>query len=190
MIASIHGVVNGSNNDSLVVEVGGIGIRVFTPAQVRINQQIGDVVSLFTFLVVREDALNLFGFETEEERDFFVLLLGVNGVGAKTALALLSGLTVETIRRAVLSEQPDLMGRIPGVGKKTAQKIILTLQGKVGNMEGLGTLILDVDTEVLDALTSLGYSVVEGQAAIQSIAKNAPRDLESRLRLALAYFSS
>jgi Holliday junction DNA helicase RuvA len=133
--------------------------------------------------------LALYGFETQQDCDFFNLLLGVNGVGPRTAIAILSALSVDALRRAVLSEQPEIFARVPGVGKKTAQKILLHLQGKVSGTVGDVMPTLEVDSEVLDALTGLGYSVIEAQAALQSIPRDTAKDLETRLRLALQYFS-
>jgi Holliday junction DNA helicase RuvA len=188
MIASIEGEVITAGEDHVVVRVGGIGLRVFIPSGLR-SLRPGDRTMLHTYLVVREDLLALYGFETQQDCDFFVLLLGVNGVGPRIALAVLSALSVDAIRRAVLSEQPEVFARVSGVGKKTAQKILLHLQGKVTG--GLGEMqpTLDVDSEVLEALTGLGYSVVEAQAALQAIPRDAAKDLETRLRLALQYFS-
>jgi Holliday junction DNA helicase RuvA len=191
MIATLSGEIISLDEDSLVIGVGGIGVRVYVPTALKDRAYKGDQLFLHTHLVVRQDALTLYGFESEEERDFFQLLLGVNGVGPRLALTLLSTLSVDAIRRAVLSEQAEIFARVPGVGKKTAQKVVLYLQGKVGKgvlVEGSPTL--DVDTEVLEALTALGYSVVEAQAALQSIARDAPQDVETRLRLALQYFST
>jgi holliday junction DNA helicase RuvA len=190
MIAYLHGEVISKGDDHLVVLIGGIGLRVHVPAAVREGIRIGESIALHTYLVVREDALNLYGFEKSEERDFFVLLLAVNGIGPRTALAILSTLSVDAVRRAVLSEQADIFSRVPGVGKKNAQKILLYLQGKVGGEVSLSvSLRMDADASVLDALTGLGYSVVEAQAALQSLPKNAPEDLEERLRLALQFFA-
>jgi len=191
MIASIRGEVISRAEDSLVVEVGGVGFLVHAaPAFCRIAQ-VGETIFLHTYLVVREDALILYGFETEELRNFFILLLGVNGVGPRTSLSIVSTLSIDVIRKAVLSEQADAFARVPGVGKKTAQKILLHLQGKVsGELSGLAAQTLDVDAEVLDALTGLGYSVVEAQAALQSLPRDTPADVETRIRLALQYFSS
>lgn len=190
MIAAIHGEVMRVGDDHLVVLVGGVGFRIYVPAVLRSQMQPGERLFLHTHLVVREDSLSLYGFQEEGEREFFNLLLGVNGVGPRLALAILSALPVDAIRQAVLSEQVEILGRVPGVGKKTAQKILLHLQGKVGAGPALaGHPLSDVDGEVLDALTSLGYSVVESQAALQSIPRDAPADLETRLRLALQYFS-
>jgi len=192
MIAAIRGEVITKGEDHLVIETGGIGFKVYVTQDLTLNTVVGDPVFLNTFLVVREDALSLFGFETEELRDLFVLLLGVNGVGPRIALAILSSMSPDAIRRSVLSEQPDLFARVSGVGKKTAQKIILHLQGKIS-----GELVISqepgrfqIDAQVLDALTGLGYSIVEAQAAIQSIPRESASDVESRIRMALQYFSN
>jgi Holliday junction DNA helicase RuvA len=191
MIAAIRGEVISRGEDHLVIETGGIGFKVFTTQDIALRIVVGDPVFLFTYLVVREDALTLFGFETEEVRDLFILLLGVNGVGPRLALAIISSMSPDAIRRSVLSEQPDLFARVSGVGKKTALKIILYLQGKISGEMPVshepGTI--EIDAQVLDALTGLGYSIVEAQAAIQSIPRGSASDVESRLRLALQYFS-
>jgi Holliday junction DNA helicase RuvA len=191
MIASLAGEILALEADALVVAVGGVGLQVAVPAPLRDQAKIGEHVSLFTHLVVREDLLTLYGFETREARELFGLLLGVNGVGPRLALAVLSTLSPPAIRRAVFQDQPEVFSRVPGVGKKTAQKIQFHLQDRLPAAEGLEPVaaISDADTEVLDALTSLGYSVVEAQAALQALPKDTPEDVETRLRLALQYFS-
>jgi Holliday junction DNA helicase RuvA len=190
MIATLQGEILSIGENSLVVQVGGVGLQVATPAAVCARKRVGEAVFLFTHLIVREDLLALYGFESEAERDTFVLLLGVNGIGPRIALAVVAMLSVETIRRAVLSEQADLFARVPGVGKKNAQKILLHLQGKIkGEGITLGGPVSDADEAILEALTGLGYSVVEAQAAIQALGKEAPQDVEERLRLALQYFN-
>ena len=190
MIASVEGVISSILDDSLVINVNGIGFRVLVPKNLLKESELYKPQTLQTYLVVREDALTLFGFETAEERDLFVVLIGANGVGPRTALAILSTMSVGLIQQAINKEEVDLFTRVPGVGKKTAQSIILQLQGKMkGEFTLLDKSIRDIDTEVMDALTSLGYSVVEAQSAIQMIPKDAPKDLETRLRLALQYFS-
>jgi len=112
-------------------------------------------------------------------------------VGPRTALAVLSTLNLDTVQRAVFSDEPDLLSRVPGVGKKTAQKMVLYLQDRLKPVSGLEKIasMSDTDSEVLAALTSLGYSVVEAQTAIQSIPKDALDDVEERLRLALQQFT-
>jgi holliday junction DNA helicase RuvA len=191
MIASIRGEISEVTTSSLVIRVGGLGLRVYVPTSLRSQVKIGETADLHTYLVVREDALSLYGFESVEECDFFVLLLGVNGIGPRTALAVLSVLSTDAIRRAVVSEQSDVFSRVPGVGKKTAQKILLHLQGRISAeaIPGFTSAITEIETEVLAALTNLGYSVVEAQTAIQAIPRDAPQDIETRLRMALQYFS-
>jgi Holliday junction DNA helicase RuvA len=191
MIASISGKVTSIEKDSLVVDLGGVGFQVFVPAPLIDRLHIGESVFLHTSLIVRQDALTLYGFETRENREYFGLLLSVNGIGPRLALAVLSTLNPDAIRRAIFHEQAEIFSRVPGVGKKTAQKILLTLQDKIQAAEGLEPVarISEADTEILEALTTLGYSVVEAQAALQSIPRDAPQDVEARLRLALQYFS-
>jgi Holliday junction DNA helicase RuvA len=191
MIARINGRIIDLMEDSIVVSLGGVGIQLFVPLQLHTNSQVGDLIQLHTYLVVREDSLTLFGFSSTEQRDFFQLLLSVSGVGPKIALSGLSTLNPDAIRRAVFAEQSEVFSRIPGVGKKTAQKILLHLQDKVKATDGFEPVaaIDHTDAQVLEALISLGYSVVEAQAAIQSIPKDSSDDVESRIRLALQYFS-
>jgi Holliday junction DNA helicase RuvA len=191
MIASLKGKVLESGSDHLVVGIGGVGLLVYVPAPLKESLRIGDDTQLYTYLVVREGALTLYGFESKEERSLFELLLTVNGVGPRLALAVLSTLSADAIRRAVFHEQPEVFNRVPGVGKKTAQKILLQLQDKISDVSGVEAMatISDVDTEVISALTSLGYSVVEAQAALQAVPKDTPQDVEERLRLALQYFT-
>ncbi len=133
----------------------------------------------------------MYGFETKADRDLFLLLLGADGVGPRTAMAVISGTTIDVIQRAVFGDSPDLLGRVPGVGRKTAQKIVLYLHDRLKPSDILQSIssMSDADNEVLAALTALGYSVIEAQTAIQSIPKEAPGDVGERLRLALQYFS-
>jgi len=191
MIASLRGKVTQIETDHLVLELGGVGLMVAVPAPLLDQFEIGRQVFLYTSLIVREDSLSLYGFETGETRELFHLLMGVSGVGPRLALAILSTLSPDAIRRAVFHEQPEIFSRVPGVGKKTAQKIHFHLQDRMPTMEGLGPVaqMTDVDTEVLEALTTLGYSVVEAQAALQAIPRETPQEVETRLRLALQYFS-
>lgn len=192
MIASLNGRVTDKGIDFAVIEVGGLGFQVFIPSPLVDEFRVGENVFLYTYLVVREDSLTLYGFANAEEREFFNLLIGVNGVGPRLALATLSTLNPDAIRRAVFSEQPEIFTRVPGIGKKSAQKIALHLQGRIQAVDGLEPVATmdDTDTQVLEALIALGYSIVEAQAALQIIPRDAPDDIETRIRLALQYFSS
>jgi Holliday junction DNA helicase RuvA len=191
MIANLKGRVADKGPDFAILEVGGMGFQVYIPSPQVDELRVGESVFLHTYLVVREDSLTLYGFSTAEEREFFTLLIGVSGVGPRIALATLSTLNPDAIRRAVFSEQPEIFTRVPGIGKKGAQKIALHLQDRIKAVDGLEPVAAmdDADTQVLEALVALGYSVVEAQAALQTIPKDTPHDVETRIRLALQYFS-
>ncbi len=192
MIASIQGKVIQKGNDFIVINVSGLGFQVFSTHEIVDKAQIGENFSFYTQLIVREDSLALFGFADEMEKHYFNLLLGVSGVGPRLAISILSTLPIEAINRSVSSEQSEIFSRVPGVGKKTAQKIIIHLQGKIQSISGIPTIasnLKETDIEVLDALTALGYSIVEAQAAIQNIPRETPDDVEQRLLAALKYFS-
>ncbi len=192
MIASLKGIIAAVENDSIVLEVGGVGFQVYVPAPVKDKLQVGDVIFLYTRLIIREENWSLCGFETKESREYFNLLMGVNGIGVRLAILILSALSPDSIRRAVFNEQADIFCRVPGIGRKTAQKILLYLQDRIPSTDTLAPIALmsDVDSEVLAALTTLGYSVVEAQAALQYIPHDTPQDIEMRLRQALQYFTS
>lgn len=190
MIASVEGRIRAVAKDALVVDIGGIGLRVACPQPTLAAARVGEMILLCTHLVVREDDLSLVGFATEEELSLFEKLISVSGVGPKLGLTVLSAMAPDALRLAIGQEQPDLLARVPGIGKKTAQKIVLELKDKVGAVEvpeGLAALT-EADAAVIDALTALGYSIVEAQRAVQAL----PRDLvdiEDRLRRALASFN-
>lgn len=192
MISILHGSVISQETDGIIVDVSGVGFHVMVPSNLRAHLQPGENIYLYTRMIVREDALLLCGFETKEGREVFDLLLSVNGIGPRLAMSVLSTLAPDTIRRAVFNEQADIFSRVPGIGSKTAQKIVLHLHDRLPAIEGLEPLsrISDVDSEVLSALTSLGYSLVEAQAALQYIPRDTPQDVETRLRVALQYFTT
>lgn len=187
MITTLRGQIIQLEENAAILEVGGVGLRIFVPKQILGRVKIGESIMLQTHLVVREDALNLYGFDTLIDRSLFTMLLGVDGVGPKAALAVLSTLDFETVQHAVFNNQDEILNRVPGVGKKTAQKIILYLQDRLKPTSGLERIasMSDSDSEVLAALTALGYSIVEAQSALQGLPKDAPENVEDRLRLAL-----
>ena len=191
MIATVSGEISQILDGQVVVSLGGLGLLVNVTENTCLESHLGKPQTFHTYLVVREDQLALYGFATPEERDLFIHLIGVAGIGPKTGLVALSTLAPETVRRAITADQPEIFARVPGIGKKTAQKIILDLQGKIQPLEPLEAAyrLDDVDTEVLEALTALGYSVVEAQAALQFIGREENPDVEERLRKALQYFS-
>jgi Holliday junction DNA helicase RuvA len=190
MIRMVRGTVMARGKDYLVIDVNGVGYKVFVPEPAALAANSHEELMLHTYLQVREDALNLFGFADAEELAMFELLLAVNGVGPKVALAALSVLSPDMLRMAVAAEEPALIARVPGVGKRTAEKIVLELRDKIKQPSSLQTIAYatDVDSEVIDALISLGYSVVEAQRAVQKLPKEA-EGVEERLRLALSQFT-
>lgn len=190
MISSLSGRITQIGESSLVLEISGVGFKVHVPRGVLSEAQSGQSLTLHTYLVVRENELSLYGFPTTEARDTFTLLIGVERVGPKLALAILSALTVGSLRAAVLGGQSAVLGKVPGVGSKTAQKIVLHLADRILPMEGDAPIAAaqPADGDLLDALMALGYSVVEAQAALQSLPADAPADIEERLKMALRYF--
>jgi holliday junction DNA helicase RuvA len=190
MIASIQGkVANIDTKDNCaVIVVGGIGYKVFAP-QTTLSR-LNDDVFLHTHLIVREDSLTLYGFSTPAERRLFETLLKISGVGPKVALSIMSTLSLDNLRNAVVSERSDILTRVPGIGKKTAQKILFELKDKLSiGLDAVPvTAFDDVNSDVMDTLVALGYSIVEAQMAIQTLPPDAPDNVEDRVRLTLQYF--
>jgi len=192
MIARLSGTVWSIGEGHVVVRAGGVGLQVHTPSGVLAQLDgVGQPVELFTHLHVRESELTLYGFLTEEELALFKLLLSVSGVGPKVALALLGTVSPDTLRQAVVQEEPGLLSRVPGIGPKTARAIIFHLKDKLipTGVEAV-PLLSDADAEVIAALTGLGFSLVEAQAALQGLPRDEDLSLEERVGQALAYFAA
>lgn len=191
MIRRLRGVVAAVAPDHLVVQVGGVGFHVRVPTSVLDQVDgVGRPVELVTHLLVRENELSLYGFLTEEELALFELLLGVSGVGPKVALATLSTVSPDALRQAVLREEPGILARVPGIGPKTARAVIFHLRDRLAAAGAeAAPLLTDLDAEVINALTALGFSVVEAQAALQSLPRGEELDLEERIRRALSYLA-
>ncbi|HEX9926128.1 MAG TPA: Holliday junction branch migration protein RuvA [Anaerolineae bacterium] len=189
MIGSLRGEIIDKEENALLIEVSGVGYYVLAPTTLLDVLEIGMQTQLFTHLHVREQELTLFGFPDEEELDLFRTLLHVQGIGPKVALAILSHLSVETLRQAVAREEAALLARVPGIGPKKAKQIVFQLRDKVGfeDIFVTSTPISDTDGEVIAALTTLGYSVVEAQAALQQLPKEArDESIEEKIRIALS----
>ena len=191
MINSLNGIVGYVSSDSLTIDVQGVGFQVFVDKKLLSEQRAGDPLRLLIQMIFRQDTLALYGFTTQEERTIFNLFLGVGGIGPKLAIAILSNLSLDIIRNAVLAEKPEYFMRVPGVGKKTAQKIVIHLQGKFPDIGDYPVgMVSSSDDEVIESLIALGFSVVEAQTAVQSIPKDFSQDVEERLRYALKFFST
>ena len=194
MIASVRGTLLQTAPDHIVVEVGGVGLLIYAPRQVLgAVGAIGDLVLLYTNLQVREDSLTLYGFATTDQRQLFETLLGVTGIGPKVALSLLGSGTPDELRSAIAAGDVARLSRTPGIGKKTAERLVLELKGKIDLRNvvapaGATPAVMAANAELAEMLTSLGFSAAEANAAILALPADAPAELEERLRLTLRYF--
>ncbi|HEX5824616.1 MAG TPA: Holliday junction branch migration protein RuvA [Candidatus Limnocylindrales bacterium] len=194
MIASVEGRVGAVAFDSVVIEVGGIGYRVFAAPAILVTAVPGSIVKLFTYHLVREDQQSLFGFRTTEDLGFFTLLLTVTGVGPKVALAIVGSRPTPDLQLAIMAQDQAVLTSIPGIGKKLAERIIFELKEKVaaagiaastasGAVAGGGA----TESEVVAALQALGYSLAEARDASHAALVNATigGTLEDRVKAAL-----
>lgn len=173
MISSITGTVKSSSVNSIVVEVGGVGVLLQVPARVASSVALGNSVSFHTYLIVREDALTLYGFTEISERDFFELLLSVTGVGPKVAQSILASNDASIIASAILTANHKLLESVPGLGKKGAQRLVLELKDKVGGFAGgVSQVNLSITNQVENALQGLGYSNKEAAQMVAQISSN------------------
>lgn len=190
MIASLQGIVDTIGADWMVVNVNGVGFKVNVPTSVLSEGGvIGREIKLFTHLHVREDELTLFGFAAPEDLQLFNTLLNVSGLGPRTALGMLSTMSTDQLSLAIASASIELLTSIPGIGKKTAERIVLELKDKVGafiTITPAGRIVQE-NADVLSALTSLGYSVIEATRAIAVLPSGKQVSLEERIKQALQY---
>ncbi|MDD3243822.1 MAG: Holliday junction branch migration protein RuvA [Eubacteriales bacterium] len=175
MYAYITGRLDYKDTESLVVEAGGVGYRILAGARtLSALPECGSTVKVYTYLQVREDAMVLFGFYTAEEKSMFQKLITVNGVGPKVGMAIISGMSVADIAIALVSNDAKAFSRVPGVGKKTAERLILELKEQMGQAEltasdgGVPSIPLGVglEQEAVQALMALGYSSAEASKAV------------------------
>jgi len=193
MITSIHGTLETCRADQAIIRVGGFSLRVFAPTSTLNSlSQPGAEVSLYTHFHVREDEMTLYGFSGEEERDAFEQLIGVSGIGPKIALALLSVMDARTLYKAIADEDQQKLALAPGIGKRTAARIVLEMKGKLPSLSALGGggyTSGKSQAEVLEALVGLGYSMAEAQAALARIPPDQALTLEQQITFALRSFS-
>ena len=200
MIAYLKGIIAEVTPTRLVLEVNHIGYEIFISAREASElPRRGEEVKIYTYFNVREDAMQLFGFQSEDDLEMYKLLLNVNGVGPKAALGILSVLTADDVRFAVLSDDVKTLSRAPGIGKKTAQKLILELKDKLKledafekklmheqeNADLNDTDFHDGRQEAVEALTALGYSSSEALKAVHKVTDVDPGDVEAILKAAL-----
>ena len=179
MIGSLKGKIVLKTDKSLIIETGGVGYKVsVSPDVLSKTSKIGDEVFLFIHTHVREDALDLYGFLNLEDLNFFEMLLNVSGIGPRSALAILGVATIETLRRAIGTGDTSYLTKISGIGRKTAEKIVIELRDKIGE-EKSGTS-LQGELDALEALKSLGYSQNEARSALKKTSPEATTNAKIR----------
>ncbi|MCJ7965924.1 MULTISPECIES: Holliday junction branch migration protein RuvA [unclassified Eubacterium (in: firmicutes)] len=193
MIGFVEGIIEYIDVDKIVVNNNGVGYNVFMPASQIDTLNVDETVRVFTYLNVREDAMQLFGFLTRDDLEVFKLLITVNGIGPKGGLAVLSTITTDDLRVAVISEDAKAISKAPGIGAKTAQKVIIELKDKL-NLEDVLEPKLDANFQVNDnnsmseavmALVALGYSQADAYRAVKSIDNIEELDVENVIKMAL-----
>ena len=200
MISFIQGQIVDSTEHSVIVETGGIGYEIYmTGTSIEKAARIKGTVKIHIYFHVREDAMQLFGFLSKDDLKIFRLLLGVNGIGPKAALGVLAGLTADELSFAVLSDDVKTLSRAPGIGKKTAQKLILELKDKLRLEDAFekklahqqeeavlsGESVKDGSKEAVEALVALGYSSTDALRAVRKVSDVPPEDVEAILKAAL-----
>lgn len=199
MISYIRGKLAAVEEEKVILDVGGVGYGIFMPGQSMGRlPAIGSEVQLHTYLNVREDAMQLFGFLTRDDLKIFKLVIGVSGIGPKGGLSILSKLTPDDLRFAVLSGDAKAISATPGIGKKTAEKLIIELKDKL-SMEDMiresvseetvipQSGITGIQTDAVQALTALGYGSTEALRAVKQVAVTEETDVETVLKQALKY---
>ncbi len=171
MIAKIEGIVWDTNEKFITVGVGGIGFKIFALAETKETSKKGEKISLFTHLVVREDALNLYGFLTEEELKFFEMIISISGIGPKTALNVLNISSVPALKRAISSGDTSHLTKVSGIGKKIAEKMVLELKDKVTVSEEESDVIFRDEIDAIEALKTLGYNPKDARDALREVEK-------------------
>jgi Holliday junction DNA helicase RuvA len=193
MIAGLKGTLQALGSDWAIINVNGIGFQVYMPTSTLSTLgATGEEVELHTHLYLREDNATLYGFATAEELGLFQTLIGVSGLGPKLALVMLSAMSVEKLAMAIASGSADLLAEIPGIGKRTASRIILELKEKIaaGWLAAPVAELAAENADVVAALTSLGYSVREATRAVATLPQDQKLTLEEKIKLALQYFTA
>lgn len=187
MIGSITGTPQLITDKYAIIDVHGVGYKIFLPSKTLSEISNEDAVSIFTHLIVKEDALDLYGFKTLAERDFFEMLISVSGVGPKGALGVISVSSLENLKKAIASSEITYLTQVSGIGKKTAEKVVIELRDKLQlfNVDSNGFTFRG-DSDVIEALKSLGYSHFDARDAVKEIPKEIT-DTNSRIKEALKF---
>lgn len=194
MIGYVRGTISHILTDHCLIDVQGIGYRVFIAAATRQKLAVGKVSSLFTHMHVREDAMLLYGFYTQDEYDLFLILTSINGIGPKVAMGILSAIDPNQFRLAISTKNIGTLTKLPGIGKKTAERMLLELKDKIGVItdeeimeDPVMVISGDIVDEAIQALLALGYNQNEIMPVVKKLGKNA-QSVESLIKLALREF--
>lgn len=185
MIARLEGQILHTEEGYVMLDVGGVAFGIYVPSD--FAAPVGERVILHTYLQVRDTELSLYGFLEREEKHLFELLMSVSGVGPKAALSVLSTLSPDTLRRAILNDQAEVLTRAQGIGKKTGRSIILHLKDRIKQQDVVSGEVVEDDADVIAALTALGFSIVEAQRAIQQLPPDEDLTLDDKIRRALVF---
>ncbi len=189
MIGSLRGIVQDININNLLLDVGGVGYLVYAPVHTVAEAKLGKELFVHTYLAVRETALDLYGFATADEQRFFEMLIGISGVGPKSALSILSLADVPTLQNAIAQNNIDYLTKVSGIGKKLAQKIVLELKDKVGDVTVAGSSANQDDASVIEALEAMGYKQSEAREAVKQLPTKV-KGLNARVAAALKSMSN
>ena len=195
MIGYVRGIVTHLFKESCYVDVHGVGYRVYVPITTRQQLIEGQEATLFTYLNVREDAMQLYGFWTEDEYELFILLISVSGIGPKVGLGILSGMTPEAFKLAVINGQVQQLTKLPGIGKKSAERLVLELKDKLAKMtqisvetpaaiQPIGVTHSGPSGEAIEALVSLGYAQKDVEALVESL-NDGSKDVSALIKACL-----
>lgn len=195
MIGYVRGIVTHLFKESCYVDVHGVGCRVYVPTTTRQQLIEGQEATLFTYLNVREDAMQLYGFWTEDEYELFILLISVSGIGPKVGLGILSGMTPEAFKLAVINGQVQQLTKLPGIGKKSAERLVLELKDKLVKMtqisvetpaaiQPIGVTHSGPSGEAIEALVSLGYAQKDVEVLVESL-NDGSKDVSALIKACL-----
>ncbi len=189
MIGSLEGIVKRKDIHSLILDVGGVGYKIFATTETCLDVSEGETLSLWTYLAVRETALDLFGFKDKETLDIFELLITISGIGPRTALGILNVASPSMLRQAVAEGDTSYLTRVSGIGKKIAEKIVLELRDKLEVSDQDRNPNLQAEGDALEALVSLGYSERDARGALKEVSKEV-KSASERVKEALKILSN
>jgi len=185
MIGFLEGKIELSTDKFIIVNVNGVGYKIFISLNTFKNlPKKHEKVKLYTYLYVREDKMQLYGFLNQEELEFFELLVSISGIGPKGALAILTVASVKTLKRAIISGESEILTKVSGVGKKMAEKVVLELKNKIGDISAEDGEKISFDNETIDALVALGYKLTEARDALRKIPEDI-KDIGEKVKQAL-----